>query len=131
MYCELQKDESIYAIHRQVNVPPLREADLREVVSRPPELLSARFETDHLALQIAQRAAEESTRDAGALPLLSYLLDDTWKQMVERGDGVLRLPAQANELGGVLVDRAKAFLARHPTSESIVRRIFNLLATVR
>ena len=36
------------------------------------------------------------------------------RQMVQRGDGVLRLPAQAIELGGVLVDRANAFL---PASE--------------
>src|SRR5262249_15462638 len=41
---ELQKDEPLYKVHRQINVPPLREADLRKVVSRPAELLSARFE---------------------------------------------------------------------------------------
>ena len=64
---ELQKDEPLYAAHRQINVPPLREAELREVVSRPAELLSARFETDRLATSIAQRAAEDSTKDAGAL----------------------------------------------------------------
>ena len=46
---ELQKDEPLVDAHRQINVPPLREAQLREVVSRPAELLSARFETDHLA----------------------------------------------------------------------------------
>ena len=32
---------------------------------------------------IARRTAEESAKDAGALPLLSYLLDDMWTQMVE------------------------------------------------
>ena len=129
---ELQKDEPLYAAHRQINVPPLREAQLREVVSRPAELLSARFETEELAADIARRTAEESVKDAGALPLLSYLLDDMWTQMVKRGDGVLRLPAQAFELGGVLVERADAFLADHPNSEDELRRIFTLkLATVR
>ena len=34
--------------------------------------------------------------------------------MVERGDGVLRLPMQAIELGRVLVERANAFIAEHP-----------------
>jgi hypothetical protein len=129
---EVQKDGALYAVQRQINVPPLREAELREVVSRPAELLSARFETDRLAAHVAQRTAEESTKDAGALPLLSYLLDDMWTKMVQRGDGVLRLPAQAIELGGVLVDRADAFLAAHPKSEDELRRIFTLkLATVR
>jgi formylglycine-generating enzyme required for sulfatase activity len=129
---ELQKDEPLYKAHRLISVPPLREAELREVVSRPAELLSGRFETDRLAAHIAQRTAEESTKDAGALPLLSYLLDDMWTKMVQRGDGVLRLPAQAIELGAVLVDRADAFLADHPKSEDELRRIFTLkLATVR
>jgi formylglycine-generating enzyme required for sulfatase activity len=129
---DLQKDEALYAAHRLINVPPLREAQLQEVVSKPAALLSARFEPPGLAESIARRTAEESTKDAGALPLLSYLLDDMWKKMVERGDGVLRLPVQAIELGGVLVDRADAFLAEHPGSEDELRRIFTLkLATVR
>ena len=79
---DLQNDEPLFDAHRQIDVPPLREAQLREVVSRPAALLSARFETDHLAADIARRTAEESTKDAGALPLLSYLLDDMWSEMV-------------------------------------------------
>jgi formylglycine-generating enzyme required for sulfatase activity len=63
---------------------------------------------------------------------LSYTLDDMWTQMVKRGDGVLRLPVQSFELGGVLVERADAFLAGHAKSEDELRRIFTLkLATVR
>jgi len=129
---ELQKDEPLYKIHRKIDVPPLREAKLREVVSRPAELLSARFETAGLVDIITRRAAEDSVEDVGALPLLSYTLDDMWTQMVKRDDGVLRLPAQSFELGGVLVDRADAFLAAHPKSQDTLRRIFTLkLATVR
>jgi hypothetical protein len=129
---ELQKDEPLFSVHRLINVPPLREAQLQEVVRRPANELSARFETDHLAQAIARRTAEESAKDAGALPLLSYLLDDMWTQMVRRGDGVLRLPAQSIDLGRVLVDRADKFIADHPDSEDRLRRIFTLkLATVR
>jgi formylglycine-generating enzyme required for sulfatase activity len=129
---ELQKDEPLYLVHRQINVPPLREAELGEVVSRPAELLSARFESAGLADSITRRTAEDSVKDVGALPLLSYTLDDMWTQMVRRGDGVLRLPAQSFELGGVLVDRADAFLAANPKSEDELRRVFTLkLATVR
>jgi hypothetical protein len=129
---DLQKDEPLYSAHRLISVPPLRESELREVVSQPAQLLSARFETEGLAADIARRAAEESAKDAGALPLLSYLLDDMWTQMVKRGDGVLRLPMQAIGLGGVLVERANAFLASHPDAEGALRRLFTLkLATVR
>jgi hypothetical protein len=129
---DLQRDEPLFAAHRHVNVPPLREAQLRDVVGRPAELLAARFENPGLAAAIAKRTAEESARDAGALPLLSYLLDDMWTKMVHQGDGVLRLPMQAIDLGGVLVARAEAFLEDRPGSESELRRIFTLkLATVR
>jgi formylglycine-generating enzyme required for sulfatase activity len=129
---ELQKDEPLYEVHLQINVPPLREAELREVVSRPPKLLLARFETAGLVDIITRRTAEDSVRDVGALPLLSYTLDDMWADMVKRDDGVLRLPAQSFELGGVLVDRADAFLASHPKSQDELRQIFTLkLATVR
>ena len=52
--------------------------------------------------------------------------------MGARGDGVLRLPAAAFELGGVLAERADAFLARNPRSEDALRRVMTLrLATVR
>jgi len=129
---ELQKDEPVFKVHQKIDVPPLREAELREVVSRPPELLSARFEPAGLVDIITRRAAEDSVKDVGALPLLSYTLDDMWTQMVRRGDGELRLPAQSFELGGVLVDRADAFLDAHPKSQDELRRIFTLkLATVR
>jgi formylglycine-generating enzyme required for sulfatase activity len=129
---ELHTDEALYGVCHKLDVPPLREAELREVVSQPAALLSALFETKGLATDIARRTAEDSTTDAGALPLLSYLLDDMWSAMVKRDDGILRLPAQAIELGRVLVDRADAFLSNHPKSEQALRRIFTLkLATVR
>jgi formylglycine-generating enzyme required for sulfatase activity len=129
---ELQKDEPLFAVHRLINVPPLREIELREIVSNPAKLLSAHFQTDTLAVDIARRTAEESVEDAGALPLLSYLLDDMWSEMVERGDGVLRLPMQAIDLGRVLVERANKFVMEHPGMEDALRRVLTLkLATVR
>ena len=76
---ELQKDEPLYNVHRQIDVPPLREAELREVVSRPAELLSARFETLSLRTSLPG-TAEELIKDVGALPLLSYPLDDMWSR---------------------------------------------------
>jgi conflict system STAND superfamily ATPase/TIR domain-containing protein len=129
---ELQGDEPLYRVHRQIDVPRLNEARLSEVVKRPAELLSARFESVELADIITRRTAEESASDAGALPLLSYALDDMWKQMVQRGDGVLRLGAKTFELGAVLAERADGFVQEHPGCESALRRIFALrLATMR
>src|SRR5277367_576850 len=127
----LQRDEPLFRARQHIDVPPLRQAELREVVSRPAQLLAARFETEGLIDIITRRTAEDSIKDVGALPLLSYTLDDMWTQMVRQGDGTLRLPAQSFELGGVLVDRANMFLAAHPNSEDALRRVLTLrLATV-
>ena len=129
---DLQKDKPLFKVRRQIDVPPLHEAELREVISRPAELLSARFEPDGLVDIITRRTAEDSVKDVGALPLLSYTLDDMWTQMVKRGDGMLRLPTQSFELGGVLVDRANRFLATSRNREDELRRMLTLkLATVR
>jgi formylglycine-generating enzyme required for sulfatase activity len=131
-YGALQSDKPLFKAHLLINVPPLGEDELHRVVSRPAQLLGACFETDRLIDIIAQRAAEDSVRDVGALPLLSYTLDDMWSEMLKAGDGVLRLPAQSFELGGVLVERANRFLAERPGAEDALRRILTLkLATVR
>ena len=70
---ELQNDEPLFNVHRQINVPPLREAELREVVSRPAELLSARFETAGLAddhRPAHRRGVGQGRRRAAAAVLL-------------------------------------------------------------
>ena len=121
----LQNDRPLFKARQQIDVPPLGEEELREIVSRPAQLLAARFETDGLVDIITRRTAEDSVKDVGALPLLSYTLDDMWTQMVREGDGMLRLPAQSFELGGVLVDRADKFLAAHPDAEDALRRVLD------
>jgi hypothetical protein len=68
-------------VRRPIDVPPLREAALREVVSRPAEILSARFATDGLAAHIAERTAEESTRTAArcrSSPICSTTFGNAW-----------------------------------------------------
>lgn len=128
----LQADKPLFKARQHIDVPPLGEEELREIVGRPARLLSARFESDRLVDIISRRTAEDSVKDVGALPLLSYTLDDMWANMMGRGDGTLRLPAQSFELGGVLVDRANRFLETHSDAQEALRRVFTLrLATVR
>jgi formylglycine-generating enzyme required for sulfatase activity len=130
---EMQKDAHLHGVHTPIDVSPLREAELLEVVKRPAELLSASFEPENLAAAIAKRTAEDAAGDAGSLPLLSYTLDDMWQRMVKENDeGVLGLGASTFEPQVVLVDRANKFLADHQTSEDALRRILTgRLATVR
>ena len=129
----LQNDGPLFNARRLVETPPLSEDRLREVVTRPAQDLGARFESERLVDIIVRKTADDSVKDVGALPLLSYTLDDMWTAMVSRGDGLLRLPLQASfALEGVLVDRAEAFLAANPGAEAALRRLLTLkLATVR
>ena len=115
-----------------IEVPPLGEDGLRDVVSQPAQLLGARFESERLIDLIAQRAAEDSVKDVGALPLLSYTLDDMWRADAEDGRRRAAASAQSFDLGRVLVERADRFLAEHSASEDAIGRILTLkLATVR
>ena len=128
----LQSDKPLFEARLQIDVPPLSEDGLREVVSRPAQLLGARFESERLIEIIARRAAEDSVKDVGALPLLSYTLDDMWREMLKAADGVLRLPAESFELGGALAERADRFLAERPGALGALRRVLTLkLATMR
>jgi WD40 repeat protein len=128
----LQNDQHLYSVHYKIDVPPLRFEQLQQVISGPAELLEAEFDPPELATDIALRVAEDSIKDTGALPLLSYLLEDMWNEMQRREDGKLRLARQAVELGGVLVSRAEEFLRRYPHSEADLRRVLTVkLATVR
>lgn len=128
----LQKDEPLFKARLHIDVPPLREGELSEVVSKPANLLGARFEPSALANIIVVRAMEDSRRDAAALPLLSYTLDDMWTNMVKTGEGALRISMESFELGGVLAERANRFIATHPADEVALRQILSLrLAAVR
>jgi hypothetical protein len=129
---ELQKDETLYEVRRPISVPPLREIELRNVVSRPAELLSARFETPSLIDVIARRSADDSAKDVGALPLLSYTLDDMWSQMVITGDGVLAFPRNRLSWAAFWSIVRINFSRPTPTPKKDLRRLFTLrLATVR
>jgi hypothetical protein len=129
---QLQNDEALFAAHCKIDVPPLRREQLSRVITKPAKELGARFESEQLVAIITERTLEDSATDVGALPLLSYTLDDMWTEMVGRGDGILRLPAGAFELGGVLAERANSFLNRNPQWEAALRRVLTIrLTTVR
>lgn len=129
---ELQNDRHLYESHVQVNVPPLRQQQLEEITLRPVALLDARFESEGLANTIVQGTIDDAARGEGALPLLSYALDDMWSRMLERSDGVLRLPGTSFAPGAVLAERGDRFVAERPRDEPALRRILTLrLATVR
>jgi WD40 repeat protein len=122
----LQADAPLFSVHEHVSVPPLTKAALDEVVTGPAQALGVKFEDERLPGRIVEAAAEDAAKARGALPLLSYLLTDMWSKMVERDDGVLRLPAHAIDIGGVLAATAEKFLQAKPDAESSLKRLLTL-----
>src|SRR5262249_50403617 len=59
----LQNDEALFAIHRKIDVPPLREVELSRVIQEPARQLSARFESEDLVNVITCRTLEDSAKD--------------------------------------------------------------------
>jgi WD40 repeat protein len=120
----LQADEPLFAATERIDVPPLNQAELEFVIRRPATVLGARFETEDVIPIIAGSAAQEP----GSLPLLSYLMTDTWEAMRsdERSDGVMHFPLQMVDVSRPLAERAERFLAQHPACEAVVRHLFSL-----
>jgi WD40 repeat protein len=124
-YGYFQTDEHLFPITTCVDVPPLRENDLRRVVSRPAEILHARFEDEAMADRIAAATA----REPGALPLLSYLMEGMWKNMQRRGNGILHWADYPELTGvrGVLAQRAEDYFeACSGEQQKALKRLFTL-----
>src|SRR5271170_1272114 len=67
----LHSDTPLFKARLQVDVPPLGEQELREVVSQPAAQLSASFESENLIDIITRRAAQDHQGRGGvAAPLL-------------------------------------------------------------
>jgi WD40 repeat protein len=124
-YDRLQADTHLFSVQELVNVPPLGRAALAEVVTGPAKALGVGFEDDHMA----DRIVDATTGARGSLPLLSYLMTDVWSEMVKRGDGSLRLPVRAIDVGGVLAATAEKFLQANPAAERWLRRLLTLKLT--
>jgi hypothetical protein len=81
-YGALQTATELFRVVQCIDVSPLDEQELRRVIEKPAQTLGVSFETPELPAQLAREVA----REAGALPLLSYLLEDTWKSMQRRAE---------------------------------------------
>lgn len=121
-YGHLQRDERLRSVWERIDVLPLNQSGLLDVIRRPAALLGASF--DHPAL--AQDLARQTMARPGSLPLLSYLLDDMWSAMQARGDALLTPSSDVLRLGSVLSRSGDRFLEEHPEEEPRLRRIMTL-----
>jgi hypothetical protein len=123
-YAAWQSDRALFDAAEHVDVlAPDREV-LGEIIRRPASSLGAQFESD----EMAERVAEATEAEPGALPLLSDLLHEMWVRMQARGDGMLRWADSPGivDVAAPLRRRAETFLADPANDEAVVRRLFTL-----
>jgi hypothetical protein len=131
-YGDLQSDQALFALLSgsdarrtlTIDIAPLDKTVLCAVIQRPAAQFGVRFRPESLPEIIATSAS----REAGSLPLLSYLLSDMWTAMQARGDGVLRWDESPElfEIAAPLRERAERYLREHPDMTDAVKRLFTL-----
>ena len=121
-YGRLQEDKPLYDRWCRVDAHPLEAQALLDVVRQPAEALGARFSDPAFPTRLVQQTGEST----GYLPLLSYLMDDLWVAMQERGDGLLTPGLASADVGGVLAASGDRFLRENPDQTHALRRLITL-----
>ncbi len=131
-YGDLQGDQALFAPINDdggrrtitIDIPPLDQPTLQAVIETPSRHFGVRFLPESLPKIISASAS----REAGSLPLVSYLLSDMWSGMQARADGALRWDETPElfEIAAPLRERAERYVRKYPDVLPIVRRLFTL-----
>lgn len=116
---------------RYVLAPP-EPSEIAQIIRQPAREAGLNFETDTtrgLSLDEVIRAA--ATRDPGALPLLSFLLDQLWQRRSDAGELTFAAYHDLGGLEGALGRRAEeVFAAQPPDVQAALPIIVRALVTV-
>ncbi len=102
----------------RIDILPPTPAEISQMIQRPAEAAGLRFEiSPKTDIPLNDHLAEEASREPGALPLLSYFLDQLYKQDVEQGGGHTLTYESSERLGGLkgaIAISAEAVLQAQP-----------------
>ena len=123
-YGSLQDDNALFAVTRGVDVPPMPVEALRQAIERPATALGVRFEPPAMPGYLAGATA----REAGALPLLAYLLSDMWREMQAREDELMRFGERFEifDVSAALRERAERYRVQNKPRDGDLKRLFTL-----
>lgn len=121
--------------HGRFDLLPPTQAEVAEMIRRPAEAAGLAFETDSdTGIRLDAALAEEASREPGALPLLSYLLDALYRKDVLDNAGSVLLYASAQSFGGLkgaIAARAEsAFRELDAASQAALPALLRALVTV-
>jgi WD40 repeat protein len=114
---------------------PPTQAEITEMIRRPGEVAGLTFETDpRTDIRLDAALAEEASREPGALPLLSFLLDGLYATDVREHKGSRLRYATVAALGGLragIATRAEAaFSALSAEAQAALPQVLRTLVTV-
>jgi len=97
---------------------PPDDAELGQIIRRPALEAGLRFAVDPRAgVALNEVILEEASRDCGALPLLSFLLDQLWQRRTADGELTFAAYTELGGIEGALGRRAEAVFAAQPEAE--------------
>ena len=116
---------------RYVLAPP-EPAEIAQIIMQPAREAGLRFEVDAgRALALDEVIRHAAARDAGALPLLSFLLDQLWQRRSDTGTLTFAAYAALGGLEGALGRRAEeAFASQPPEVQAALPAILRALVAV-
>lgn len=112
MLAKLAADDGIYRLL------PLGDAELAQVIRQPAREAGLRFAIDaESGAGLDEVILTAATRDRGALPLLSFLLDQLWHRRSEKGELTFAAYEELGGLEGALGRRVEEVLKQEPQSD--------------
>ena len=118
----------------RLDLLPATQDEVIEMIRQPAEAAGIGFETDPgRGIGLDATLASEAANEPGALPLLSFLLDELYKKDIRAGRATLTF-ASMRELGGLkgaIAKRAEAVFTGLPTDvQAALPRVLRALVTV-
>ena len=121
--------------HGRLDLLPATQAEITEMIRRPAEVAGLSFEIDpRTEIRLDATLAEEASREPGALPLLSFLLDALYVKDVQGNQGTTLTYASMRALGGlkgaIAIRAEAAFTALPADAQLALPKVLRALVTV-
>ncbi|HZT86457.1 MAG TPA: AAA family ATPase [Stellaceae bacterium] len=123
---QLVADEACYRL-----MPP-DDSELGQIILQPAREAGLRFGYNaHLGISLDEVIRQAAARERGALPLLSFLLDQLWQRRSEDGELTFAAYEELGRLEGALGRRAEeVFLAQPEDVQAALPRLLPALVTI-
>jgi WD domain, G-beta repeat len=114
------------------NLLPPDDAELSQIIRQPALEAGLRFAIDpRIGVSLDAVILQAATKDRGALPLLSFLLDQLWQRRSEHGELTFEGYQELGGLEGALGRRAEEVFAAQPKkAQAALPRLLRALVTV-